>query len=152
MPRARHSIPATWRWRSQTPARCWPDGALPWRRGRSARLGPRQPGHRPGRDRPHRALSFGSRDRGGPLPLEGKADARTAGPAIARAAKKCGAEIRTRTEVTDLTRSGTAWRVTLKTDGATEAVSTQTIVIPAGVWTTRIGAMMAPICRPSRWH
>ncbi|WP_443137068.1 FAD-dependent oxidoreductase [Mameliella sp. AT18] len=86
------------------------------------------------------------------MPLEGKADARTAGPAIARAAKKCGTQIRTRTEVTGLTRSGGYWYVDLESDGVTEADSTQTIVIAADVWTTRIGAMMAHICRPSRWH
>ena len=75
-------------------------------------------------------------------PLEGKADARTAGPAIARAAMKAGAEIRTRTEVTSLTRDGTRWCVGLSADGRSEEMTAETIVIAAGVWTTRIGKMM----------
>lgn len=75
-------------------------------------------------------------------PLEGKADARTVGPAIARAAMKAGAEIRTRTEVTSLTRDGTHWCVGLSADGRSEEMTAETIVIAAGVWTTRIGKMM----------
>ncbi|MFC5738815.1 NAD(P)/FAD-dependent oxidoreductase [Sinirhodobacter huangdaonensis] len=75
-------------------------------------------------------------------PIEGKADARTAGPALARAALKAGAEIRTRTEVTGLSRSGGGWQVALSAGSTSEPVSAQTIVIAAGVWTTRIGQMM----------
>jgi glycine/D-amino acid oxidase-like deaminating enzyme len=75
-------------------------------------------------------------------PLEGKADARTAGPAIARAAMKSGAEVRTRTEVTGLTRNGGHWCATLKTMGTTEEIRAETVVIAAGVWTTRLGQMM----------
>lgn len=75
-------------------------------------------------------------------PIEGKADARTAGPALARAALKAGAEIRTRTEVTGLSRTAGRWHVELSAGGATEQVSAEAVVIAAGVWTTRIGQMM----------
>lgn len=75
-------------------------------------------------------------------PIEGKADARTAGPALARAALKAGAEIRTRTEVTGLSRAAGHWHVELSAGSATEQVSAETVVIAAGVWTTRIGQMM----------
>lgn len=80
-------------------------------------------------------------------PLEGKADARTAGPAIARAALKAGAQIRTRTEVMGLTRAGGRWQIDLTPTGvpertAPERIIADTIVIAAGVWTTRLGKMM----------
>lgn len=78
-------------------------------------------------------------------PLEGKADARTAGPSLARAALASGAEIRTRCEVKGLTRSGGRWRIDLRTngpEGVIETLSAETLVIAAGVWTTRVGAMM----------
>lgn len=86
-------------------------------------------------------------------PLEGKADARTAAPALARAALRTGVEIRTRTAVVGLSRSGGRWTVALKgrpgsaagetdTGGAPEIVTADAVVIAAGVWTTLLGDMM----------
>lgn len=86
-------------------------------------------------------------------PLEGKADARTAAPALARAALRAGAEIRTRTEVTALSPSGGRWAATLKkrqfgaveragAEAVREFVSADAVVIAAGVWTTMLGEMM----------
>jgi glycine/D-amino acid oxidase-like deaminating enzyme len=75
-------------------------------------------------------------------PVEGKADARTAAPALARAALREGAEIRTRTEVTGLARTGLRWNVSLRDrDGKEDMVSADATVIVAGVWTTRLGQM-----------
>jgi glycine/D-amino acid oxidase-like deaminating enzyme len=77
-------------------------------------------------------------------PLEGKADARTAAPALARAALRLGAEIRTRQEVVSLLRQGGLWEVTLQNrhGGAAETVTAEAVVIAAGVWTTHLGQMM----------
>jgi len=76
-------------------------------------------------------------------PAEGKADARTAAPALARAALRQGAEIRTRCEVTRLERTAGKWRVTLQAGpGAAEIVTADAVVIAAGVWTTRLGSLM----------
>lgn len=72
-------------------------------------------------------------------PIEGKADARTAGPALARAALKAGAEIRTRTPVQSLTRAAGRWQVGLP-EG--ETVGAESVIIAAGVWTTQLGRMM----------
>jgi sarcosine oxidase, subunit beta len=74
-------------------------------------------------------------------PLEGKADARTAAPALARAALRLGAEIRTRRAVVGLSRQGGRWQVQLQGEDA-EAVTAEAVVIAAGVWTTGVGQMM----------
>lgn len=77
-------------------------------------------------------------------PLEGKADARTAAPALARAAMRQGAEIQTRREVVGLSRQGGRWQVLLqdRQGGAIDTVTADGVVIAAGVWTTRLGQLM----------
>lgn len=77
-------------------------------------------------------------------PVEGKADARTAAPAMARAALRAGAEIRTRCEVLALSRQGGCWQVDLQDRGVgmRDRVTADAVVIAAGVWTTKLGEMM----------
>ena len=77
-------------------------------------------------------------------PLEGKADARTAAPALARAALRLGADIQTRREVVALSRQGGRWQVSLqdRQGGSAEVVTADAVVLAAGVWTTRLGQMM----------
>lgn len=77
-------------------------------------------------------------------PLEGKADARTAAPALARAALRLGADIQTRREVVALSRQGGRWQVSLqdRQGGSAEVVTAEAVVLAAGVWTTRLGQMM----------
>ncbi len=77
-------------------------------------------------------------------PVEGKADARTAAPAMARAALREGAEIRTRCAVAGLSRRGGRWHVDLqdRAGGAADTVTADAVVIAAGVWTTLLGEMM----------
>lgn len=76
-------------------------------------------------------------------PIEGKADTRTAAPALARAAIREGAEIRTRCEVVGMRREGARWRVELA-EGASRKreVVAGAVVIAAGVWTTAVGEMI----------
>lgn len=77
-------------------------------------------------------------------PVEGKADARTAAPAIARAALRAGAEIRTRCAVVGLSRQGGRWQVVLqpREGGLTDTVTADAVIVAAGVWTTLLGEMM----------
>ncbi|TFI42486.1 FAD-binding oxidoreductase [Rhodococcus sp. 1R11] len=80
-------------------------------------------------------------------PLEGKADTRTAGPAMARAAIRCGATVRTRTSVDDVRRSGSRWSVSLTDRDSddkrrTSIVTTESVILTSGVWTTEIGDMI----------
>ncbi|MDI6023398.1 FAD-binding oxidoreductase [Leucobacter sp. UT-8R-CII-1-4] len=75
-------------------------------------------------------------------PIEGKADTRTAAPALARAAVREGAEVRARCEVTAMERTGGQWRVTLQEGAATRQVTADAVVIAAGVWTTALGEMV----------
>ncbi|UFU06720.1 NAD(P)/FAD-dependent oxidoreductase [Ruania halotolerans] len=78
-------------------------------------------------------------------PIEGKADTRIAAPAFARGATRAGAQVRTRTEVVALRRSGTSWLVDLATPdgaGADERVVTDAVVLAAGVWTGELGALI----------
>ena len=82
-------------------------------------------------------------------PIEGKADTRTAAPALARAAIRAGAEVRSRCEVTALRRDGDGWRATL-TEGtaehrATREVHATAVIIAAGVWTTALGDMIGAV-------
>ena len=66
-------------------------------------------------------------------PIEGKADTRTAAPALARAAAREGASVRTRCEVVAMRREAGAWRVTLAdAEGVSEIVA-DAVVIAAGV-------------------
>ena len=75
-------------------------------------------------------------------PIEGKADTRTAAPALARAAAREGASVRTRCEVVAMRREAGAWRVTLAdAEGLSEIVA-DAVVIAAGVWTTELGGMV----------
>jgi len=75
-------------------------------------------------------------------PVEGKADARTAAPALARAALRAGTDIRTRTEVVGIARAGHRWSVQLRDGQGEDLVTAGAVVIAAGVWTTRLGTMM----------
>lgn len=77
-------------------------------------------------------------------PLEGKADARTAAPAVGRAALAAGATILTRARLADAHRTVQGWDLTLReTDHAGDerarTVHTAAVVVAAGVWTTEVG-------------
>lgn len=75
--------------------------------------------------------------------LEGKADARTAAPALARAALRNGATICTKTEIQDLKKISGGWKVTLSRPAAkTRIIRTSAVIIAAGVWTSAIGEML----------
>ncbi|MEV7476677.1 MULTISPECIES: NAD(P)/FAD-dependent oxidoreductase [Streptomyces] len=76
--------------------------------------------------------------------LEGKADARIAAPAVARAAVAAGAAVCARTRLTGARHTPTGWDVTLRETDRTGEVRTRTVrtaavVIAAGVWTTELG-------------
>ena len=80
-------------------------------------------------------------------PIEGKADTRTAGPALARGAARLGADIRTRSRVVSMTRAGGSWLIGVETsepDGSTRhsEISTEAVILAGGVWTTELGAML----------
>ncbi|HEY9423221.1 MAG TPA: FAD-binding oxidoreductase [Microterricola sp.] len=80
-------------------------------------------------------------------PIEGKADTRTAGPALARGAARLGADIRTRSRVVSMTRAGGSWLIGVETsepDGSTRRseISTEAVIPAGGVWTTELGAML----------
>ncbi|MBO3088215.1 NAD(P)/FAD-dependent oxidoreductase [Cellulomonas dongxiuzhuiae] len=79
-------------------------------------------------------------------PSEGRANARTAAPALARAAVAHGADLRTRTEVTSLRRDGAAWVVGTRTqdpDGThDDELRADAVVLAAGVWTRTLAAML----------
>lgn len=80
-------------------------------------------------------------------PLEGKANTRTAGPALARAALERGARIHPLTEVTAIEPAGDRWRIRTTTrPGAGQPAQTWTeaeaVVLAAGVWTTRLGRLL----------
>ncbi|NRI65372.1 FAD-binding oxidoreductase [Rhodococcus sp. MS16] len=80
-------------------------------------------------------------------PIEGKADTRTAGPAMARAAIRLGATVRTRTAVTGIRRNGSSWLVTVADRQSGEqhnptTVKAESLILTAGVWTTELGDMI----------
>lgn len=80
-------------------------------------------------------------------PIEGKADTRTAGPALARGAARLGADIRTRTRVVSMTRAGASWLVGIETTGPDgtllkSEIRTEAIILAGGVWTTELGEML----------
>lgn len=75
-------------------------------------------------------------------PIEGKADTRTAAPALARAAARAGAEIRTQCEAVSFSRSGGQWQVGLIDHGVQRSVVADAVVIAAGVWTTQLGDLL----------
>lgn len=76
--------------------------------------------------------------------VEGKADARTAAPAVARAAMRAGATVQTRTGLTAAQRCGAGWSLSLASetqDGgrSRKTVTTAAVVLAAGVWTSEVG-------------
>lgn len=80
-------------------------------------------------------------------PIEGKADTRTAGPALARGAQRLGATVLTRTEVVGIERAGDRWRVRAETTDASGArqrhdFDTEAVILAAGVWTTQLGELL----------
>ncbi|QYH35563.1 FAD-binding oxidoreductase [Salinibacterium sp. M195] len=80
-------------------------------------------------------------------PIEGKADTRRAGPALARGAIRHGAQVRTRTEVTAIRRDGAFWRVQTESAGADgrvrrEEFRASTVMLAGGVWTSQLGSML----------
>src|SRR5690606_30306987 len=79
-------------------------------------------------------------------PTEGKANARTAAPAVARAASAAGAAIRSRTAVTGLRRDGADWVASVRSQeqpsGTTEEIRASAVVLAAGVWTRELGLMV----------
>src|SRR5690554_2618496 len=79
-------------------------------------------------------------------PTEGKANARTAAPAVARAASTAGAAIRSRTAVTGLRRDGADWVASVRSQeqpsGTTEEIRASAVVLAAGVWTRELGLMV----------
>ncbi|MFI8793680.1 NAD(P)/FAD-dependent oxidoreductase [Streptomyces sp. NPDC055105] len=77
-------------------------------------------------------------------PLEGKADARIAAPAVARAAVAAGATVRTRSQLVGAHRVPAGWDLSLRETSATGEEGTHTVraaavVLAAGVWTTELG-------------
>lgn len=70
--------------------------------------------------------------------VEGRADARTAAPALARAAMAQGARIRTRMPVQAIDRDGRHWK--LQTPAG--SVRASQLVLAAGVWTAELGKML----------
>jgi sarcosine oxidase, subunit beta len=77
-------------------------------------------------------------------PLEGKADARLAAPAFARAAAALGVQIRTGTRLVGLERAGAGWsgRCAASGGGQPVAVAADTVVAAAGIWTAEVARMV----------
>lgn len=78
--------------------------------------------------------------------LEGKADARTAAQAVARAAIRAGALVHTQTRLTAARRALNGWELDLAhtdTAGATRTVTcgADAVILAAGVWTTELGKL-----------
>lgn len=74
--------------------------------------------------------------------VEGKANARTAAPALAEAAAARGAQIRTRTRVQAVGRTGGQWQLTTSRG----VVKAGQLVLTAGIWTAELGRMLgAPL-------
>lgn len=71
-------------------------------------------------------------------PAEGKADARLAAPAFARAAASRGAHIWTQARLEALELSGGRWRGRCTVAGTRHVVDAEAVVIAAGVWTADI--------------
>ena len=69
---------------------------------------------------------------------EGHANPRLAGPALAAAAVRHGAIVRTRSRVAGLARVGGRWRIAV-CDG--EPVAADVVVVAAGLWTGEVTAM-----------
>lgn len=77
-------------------------------------------------------------------PQEGKADPRRCALAYARAAARCGAQVRSNVGVQDMRRSGNVWQVRFDDGSACQA---EQVVIAAGAWSGRL-AQMAGVVLP----
>lgn len=71
-------------------------------------------------------------------PAEGHANPRLVGPALAAAAVRHGAQVRTRSQVVGLARADGGWRVTVRD---AEPVHADVVVVAAGLWTGEVTAM-----------
>jgi glycine/D-amino acid oxidase-like deaminating enzyme len=71
-------------------------------------------------------------------PSEGHANPRLVGPALAAAAVRHGATVRTRSRVVGLARIGGGWRVAVRD---AEPVQADVVVVAAGLWTGEVTAM-----------
>jgi glycine/D-amino acid oxidase-like deaminating enzyme len=71
-------------------------------------------------------------------PEEGHANPRLVGPALAAAAVRHGATVRTRARVVGLARTGGRWRVSILDR---EPVCADVVVVAAGVWTGQVTAL-----------
>lgn len=75
-------------------------------------------------------------------PEEGKANARTAAPALCRAAVALGADVLTRVGVTGLERQGNRWRIRAEQDSVPVMFEADVVILAAGVWCHELAAMM----------
>jgi sarcosine oxidase subunit beta len=75
-------------------------------------------------------------------PSEGRADARIAAPALARAAARFGARVHTATAMVSATRVAGRWRVGTQGASSIRQWDTEILMLAAGVWTTELGAML----------
>jgi glycine/D-amino acid oxidase-like deaminating enzyme len=71
-------------------------------------------------------------------PAEGHANPRLVGPALAAAAVRHGASVRTRSRVVGLARANGGWRVAVRD---AEPVQADVVVVAAGLWTGEVTAM-----------
>jgi sarcosine oxidase subunit beta len=75
-------------------------------------------------------------------PDEGKANARTAAPALCREAVRQGATVRTRAEVVSIERDAGRWRVSVATADGPIVVHAEAIILAAGVWCSELADMI----------
>lgn len=79
-------------------------------------------------------------------PLEGKANARTAAPAICRASIEAGATVLTRARVRELAKSGGVWRAAVQRGPGGRVghqfLEADAVVLAAGVWTNQLAALL----------
>lgn len=80
-------------------------------------------------------------------PIEGKADTRTAAPALARAAQASGARVQTRTELVGLRQARGSWQVSTRhTDSSgrqvPQEIQAEVVLLAAGVWTQELGQLV----------
>lgn len=75
-------------------------------------------------------------------PSEGKANARTAAPALCREALAAGASVLTRAGVTSMDRRGSRWRIVAEQESDTLVVEAEVVILAAGVWCNKLAAMM----------
>ncbi|WP_340538941.1 NAD(P)/FAD-dependent oxidoreductase [Nocardioides sp. GXZ039] len=75
-------------------------------------------------------------------PDEGKANARTAAPALCRAAVGLGADVLTRVGVTGLEREGSRWKIRAEQNSVPMTFEADIVILAAGVWCDELAAMM----------